>query len=160
MSDFATPTSKNDELNSAANPFHHEISHTGAAVSTGNPLPVVVVGTPEVVTKIHSYDQANVNGNNTTSNHDYTIVGSSFRLHKILLTSESKFEAEVQVGPLATLVTKGKGKVNTIQMSDSIVFDPPIDVPATGTGTIRVIRRRRQAGADDVQTTIMGYDVA
>ena len=141
MSNFAMPVSKNDDLNSSSNPLHVQVEET-----TG--------------TNVHDYNTANVNGNGTTNNHDYTIVGTSFKLRGVLLSSESKFEAKVQVGPLATLVDKAVGKVNTAQMSFFISFDPPVIVPATGTGTIRVIRKRLQNGADDVHTTIMGEDLA
>ena len=138
---FANPVSANDELNSPLNPFYTS-----------------EVGIPEVVTNVHSYNPASVAGNGTTSNHDYTVVGTTFRLKQVLLSSASKFEAEIQVGPVGTLVTKARIRVNTQAMTEPAIFDPPIPVP--NGQIVRVIRRRFQTGTDTVDTTIMGEDVA
>lgn len=140
---FAMPISKNDDLNSSSNPIH-----------------VVVENTPEVVTNVHAYKKTSVSGSGSIDNHDYTVVGTSFRLRSVILSSQSKFEGEVKTGPLASLVTHALGIVNTSTMTTTITFDPPIIVPSTGTGTVRVVRRRFSSGTDDVHTTIIGEDIA
>lgn len=155
---YAMPVSKNDDLNSVSNPLSNEVVIDGAVVSSLNPLPVTLQGIPEVITKVHDYKKTPITGNGTTDNHDYTVVGTKFRLKRVLLSAQSKFEGEVQVGPIISLATKAVAMVNTSKMTSSIVFDPPIDIVSGD--IVRVIRRRFQTGTDEINTTIMGEDIA
>ena len=98
-------------------------------------------------------------GAGSSSNNDYTVVGSTFELHKVLFSSSGKMKIEVQVGPVASLVTKAVAFAEK-DTAEEITFDPPIVVPVASTGTVRVIMTNRNGAAVDVYSTIMGVDKA
>ena len=143
MADGSFPTliSKNDDANSPSNPIY---------TSDVNP--------PETITKVHAYSTANVAGNGAINNHDYTVVGTTFRLKKVIVASTGKVKFEIKVGPVGTLVTKGVSFTNPNKNYEEVIFDPPVDV-ANG-GIVRVVRQQNQTGNNDVYSTIMGEDIA
>lgn len=118
--------------------------NTGAIASSG--------------TEVHDYDHAVATGSGASTNHDYTVANTTFLLSKVLISSSGKGRYEVQFGPIASLVTIAVGFLEKDSNSE-IVFDPPLPVPVTGTGTLRVIKFNRQAAATDYYTTIMGEDI-
>jgi len=156
---FPILISKNDDANSATNPVHAAVVVSGADVSTSNPLPVVITNTPEVVTAIHDSSTSSVAGSGS-SNHDYVVVGTKFRAKSVVVACSGKARFEIKAGPVASLVSKGIVLTNPSQTSFTFTFDPPITVPVTGTGTLRVIRTNNQNASNDVHTTIIGEDVA
>jgi hypothetical protein len=136
------------------------ISKDGSANSETNPIYVKTVNTVVSGSEIHDYDTASAVAGDATDNHDYTVAGTTFLLKKIILSSSGGSKVEVQTGPVASLATKAVGFIakegGTLQME----FNPPIEVPVTSTGTVRLIRTNRQGAAQDLYSTIIGNDVA
>jgi hypothetical protein len=126
------------------------------AINTDGSINVAVV--PTAGTKVHDYKTATP-GAGASDNHDYTVVGSTFELRRIEWAGSGKIKVEVQTGPVASLSTVAVG-FSEKDSKDYIEFDPAIEVPATSTGTVRVIVTNRQGAAVDVYSTIMGIDIA
>lgn len=136
------------------------ISRTAAANSESNPI--YVYNTAAVIsgTEIHDYDTAAAVASDATSNHDYTVTGTTFFLKSVIVSGSGNVKAEIQVGPVASLASKAVVFLNGRQGDTKQVdFNPPLEVPATSTGTVRVIRTNRQGAAADVYSTIIGSDV-
>ena len=135
------------------------VSKNNAANSETNPIYVQPVTTGVSGTEIHNYDTSTVTAD-TADNHDYTVAGTTFLLKSIIVAGSGAIKFEVKVGALAGLVTKAVGFL-TGRAGDSkqIFFEPAIEVPATGTGTVRVIRTNRENQTNDVYSTIIGNDV-
>jgi len=125
-----------------------------------NPVFVQVVTTGLSGGEIHDFDQGVAIASDTTDNHDYTVVNTTFLLKSVILSGSGNIKAEIQSGPIASLVTHAvvflTGKEGDTQQ---VFFDPAIEVPVASTGTVRVIRTNRQGSATDVYTTIIGNDV-
>lgn len=162
MSDgsFPTPISKNDDLNSQSNPLFSAVSKDGNPNAVGNPIYVQEVGTPAVTsTPVHNYAPNNL-ASNASFNQDYTVVGTKFKLKRVVCASTGQAKFEIQVGPSASLVSKAVVMVGPNCRTGEVVFDPPLEVPVTGAGKVRVIQKNLQTGTNDVYSTIMGEDVA
>jgi len=126
------------------------------AVNTDGSINVVVSGSSG--TKVHDYATATPAAG-ASANNDYTVVGTTFELSQVQWSGSGKMKVEIQVGPVGTLVTKAVGFTEK-DTSNEIVFDPVIVVPVTSTGTVRVIMTNRQGTGVDVNSTIMGNDIA
>ena len=132
----------------ATNPI--AISATAAANGSANPIYVSVV-TAAVTGAICNYLDT------STINHDYTVV-TNMQLKGIEFACSGGGKAELQVGPVGTLVTKWVGFIPKQGGVISVKFDPPIVVPTTSTGTVRIIRTNRESSAQDLYSTIIGID--
>jgi len=126
------------------------------AVNADGSINVVIGGSAG--TKVHDYATATP-GAGASANNDYTVVGTTFELTRVEWAGSGKMKVEVQVGPVAGLVTKAVG-FSDKDGKDYIEFNPVLVVPVTGTGTVRVIMTNRQGAAVDVYSTIMGNDIA
>jgi hypothetical protein len=137
------------------------ISATEAANSALNPIYVQETTTGVSTDEIHDYDTAAAVASDATDNHDYTVTGTTFMLRSIIVAGSGNIKAELQTGPVAGLATKAVIFLNGRQGDTrQIDFQPAIEVPATSTGTVRIIRTNRQGAATDVYSTIIGNDVA
>lgn len=136
------------------------VSKDGNANSALNPLFVQVVTTAVSSDEVHSYDTQSSLASDTADNHDYAVTGTTFLLRSVLFASSGGMKVEVQTGPVASLATKAVAFLGKEGGFGQLVFDPPIEVPVTSTGTVRVIRTNRQGQAQDVYSTIIGNDVA
>ena len=67
---------------------------------------------------------------------------------------------ELEVGAVASLVTKGVWFISTSNPTYTITFAQPIEVPLAGTGTIRLGRKNLEGSAMDVYSTIIGTQLA
>ena len=136
------------------------VSGNTSANSILNPIFVQDVDTVILGQEIHNYSTATPAGD-AASNHDYTVVGTTFLLKSVIFSCSGAGKAEIQIGPLLSLVTKAVVFLNARQGdTKQVFFDPPIEVPVTSTGTVRIIRTNRNASATDVYSTIVGNDVA
>jgi hypothetical protein len=126
------------------------------AINADGSINVAVV--PTAGTKVHDYKTATP-GAGASDNHDYTVAGTTFELSRVQWGGSGKIKVEVQYGPIASLATVAVG-FSEKDGKDYIEFNPVLEVPATGTGTVRVIVTNRQGAAVDVYSTIMGVDVA
>jgi hypothetical protein len=138
LTDDAVKVSANTTANGPANPIY--VSFTQAAI-TG---------------EVHDYDTSTVAGN-TPDNHDYTVT-TAMLVKSIIVGSSGALKAELQVGPVASLATKAVLFIPKVGGSQQVNFDPPIEVPVTSTGTVRIIRTNREASSNDVYSTIIGID--
>lgn len=135
------------------------VSATTALNTMTNPIFVQTVDTALSTDEIHDYSTATPAGD-AASNHDYTVTGTTFMLKSIIASCSGAMKFEIQTGPVASLVTKAVGFLNARQGdTKQVYFDPPIEVPVTSTGTVRVIRTNRNSSSTDVYSTIIGYDV-
>ena len=136
------------------------ISGNSTAHSQTNPLFVQIVNTAVSASEVHDYATGTPAGD-AASNHDYTVTGTTFLLKSVIFSCSGAGKAEIQTGPVAGLTTKAVVFLNARQGdTKQVVFDPPIEVPVTSTGTVRVIRTNRNAAATDVYSTIIGNDIA
>ena len=137
-----------------------KVSGNSSANSIINPIFVQVVKTAVQSQEIHNYSVATPAGD-AASNHDYTVTGTTFLLTSVIVSCSGAMKAEIQTGPVGSLATKAVVFLNARQGdTKQVFFDPPIEVPVTSTGTVRVIRTNRNSAATDVYSTIIGNDVA
>jgi hypothetical protein len=125
-------------------------------VNADGSINVVVQGSAG--TPVHDYATATP-GAGASANNDYAVVGTTFELTRVEWSGSGKMKVEVQSGPVASLVTKAVGFTEK-DTNGYIEFNPALVVPVTGTGTVRVIMTNRQGSAVDVNSTIMGNDIA
>lgn len=138
----AVPVSKDSSANSETNPLFVKLTETASS------------------NEVHDYDTQAALASDTADNHDYTVTGTTFFLKSVIFSGSGNVKAEIQTGPVATLSTVAVAFLNgRAGDTKQINFDPPIEVPSTSTGTVRVIRTNRQGAATDVYSTILGYDV-
>jgi hypothetical protein len=109
----------------------------------------------------HNYDTTvNVAKFVGSDNHDLAVTGgNTFLLKRVLASASGAMKVVVQTGPLATLATIAVAFTSTANPNADIEFTPPLEVPSTSTGTIRVIRYNRDNQDMDVYSTIMGTEV-
>ena len=95
-----------------------------------------------------------------STNHDYPVANTTMLIESIIVSASGDAKFELQIGPIASLATKLvvflTGKEGDTKQID---FNTPIEVPATSTGTVRIICNNRENQAMDVYTTLIGRDV-
>lgn len=133
-----------------------KVSGNSSANSQSNPIYVQHIDN-NISGEVNSYNTAASVSAGGTSNHDYTVV-TAMRLKSVEFACSGAMKVEVQVGPIASLVSKGVSFIPNAGGGNRIVFDPPIEVATTGTGTVRVIRTNRNNQSTDVYSTILGID--
>lgn len=137
-----------------------KISGNATANSLLNPIFVQNVKVNNQANEVANYSTATPAGD-AASNHDYTVTGTTFLLQSVIMSCSGAMKAEIQTGPVGSLATKAVVFLNARQGdTKQVFFDPPIEVPVTSTGTVRVIRTNRNSSATDVYSTIIGSDVA
>lgn len=136
-----------------------KISGNTSANSETNPIFVKNVDTVVSGEEIQNYDTSSAIAADATDNHDYTVAGTTFLLKSIIFAASGAMKIELQTGPVASLTTKAVAFTSASSPTGQLFFDPPIEVPSTSTGTIRIIRRNDDNQAQDVYSTIIGYDV-
>ena len=137
------------------------ISKDNAANAELNPLYVYNVNTVTSGNEQQDYEEEVDIASDASANHDYTVAGTTFLLKQIIVSGSGSYKYEVQVGAIAALATVMVGFSTGRQGdTDSITFAVPIEVPATGTGTVRVVVTNRQGTAVSIYSTIIGSDVA
>lgn len=130
------------------------------AINTDGSINVNIVDTTTVTGETHDYDTAAGVASDATSNHDYTVLNTTFLLKSVIVAGSGNVKFEIQTGPLASLATVAVGFLNGRNGdTKQINFDPAIEVPVTSTGTVRVIRTNRQGSSTDVYSTIVGLDI-
>jgi len=137
-----------------------QISGNATANSAANPIYVTNVEEGVSANEIHDYDTAADVAGDGTDNHDYTVASTTFLLKSVIVSGSGNVKFEIQTGPVASLATVAVGFLNGRDGdTKQINFSPAIEVPATSTGTVRVIRTNRQGQAVDVYSTIIGNDI-
>jgi hypothetical protein len=132
-----------------------KISANGTANSAVNPI-FVQSAVAAVTGAICDYKAATVNGG-SIDNHDYTVV-TSMLVKSIIVSSSGALKGELKVGPVGTLVSKAVLFIPKAGGSQQVDFDPPILVPTTSTGTVRIAVTNREGSSNDVYSTIIGID--
>jgi len=126
------------------------------AINADGSINVVITGSAG--TPVHDYATATP-GAGASANNDYTVVGTTFELSRVVWGGSGKMKVEILSGPVAGLVTRAVG-FSEKDITNAIEFNPALVVPVTSTGTVRVIMTNRQGAAVDVYSTIMGTDIA
>ena len=144
----------------------------GSAVSLGqktmaNSIPVVIASDQSAITvsagigaqtgAVCDYNTAASVAGGASSNHDYTVV-TNMKLSSVSFSCSGGGKVELKVGPVATLVSKWVGFVEPESGTVTMTFNPPIVVPVTSTGTVRLTRTNRQNQSQDLYSTIIGVD--
>lgn len=110
-------------------------------------------------TETLDYDSATAIAAGATDNHDYTTTGA-FRLTQILASASSKMKIEVQVETAAA-----SGTFNTIAVEFNSTANPNMSIkfksePLVVSGArVRIIRTNRDNQAQDLYSTVLGYNV-
>lgn len=139
LTDDAVKISANTIANSLTNPIFVQLTN---GVITG---------------EVNDYNTGAAVAAAGTSNHDYTVT-STMKLKSIICSASGKAKFMLQVGPVASLVTKAVQFTTPTDPNCVFTFDPPIEIPSTSTGTVRIIRTNRENQAQDVYSTIIGLD--
>ena len=135
------------------------VSKDGSANSSSNPIFVQVVASATSDDEIHDYQTNASVASDTASNHDYTVANTTFLLKEVIVSSSGASKFEIQTGPVASLATVAVGFIPKRGGTEKLRFDPPVEVPVTSTGTVRVIRTNREGSAQDLYSTIIGNDI-
>lgn len=122
------------------------------------PLYVYQVNTVTSGSEFHDENETNV-ASDSTANHDYTVVNTTALLKSVDYGSSGMSKVEVWAGPIASLVRYATRFTPEMGGGGQIFFDPPVEVPVTGTGTIRIIVTNFEGIANSIYTTAMGNDV-
>jgi hypothetical protein len=138
----------------------HLFDEAGVAFSAANPLPVSI-SADIAGDEVNNYNTAAAVAGGATSNHDYTVTAAKTLLLKQVEASGSgKMKIEVQI---ETGVASGVFNTRFVQFNStadanmSIHLEAPISV-AAGV-RVRVIRTNRDNQAQDLYSTISGFEV-
>lgn len=163
----AVKISKDSNANASANPIFVDISaQTLTAIkiskdananSLTNPIFVANVDTTATAPK-HTYVLATAVGTGLTGTGNYPVTaGKTFALTSVIFTASGAGKVEVQVGPVATLVTKAVGFISSANPFVQLDFNPPILITeAGGTEQVKVILKNRDNQTQDLYATIIG----
>lgn len=131
----------------------------GAAFTTANPLPVVMLESEG--TEINDYATGAAVAGGATSNHDYTVTAlKTLQLTQIECSASGKMRIAVQVETgvgTGTYTTKFVKFNSTSDPNMSITLKEPISV-AAGV-KVRIARMNRDNQSQDVYSTISGHEV-
>lgn len=130
------------------------VSKDSNANSQTNPIYVMNVAGAVSGTEVHDYGTTADTGDN-----DYTVTGTTFLLKSVIFAASGSMRAEIKTGPIGTLVTKAVGFIPHQGGTEQLFFDPPVEVPVTSTGTVRVTMTNREGSAMSVYSTIIGNDL-
>lgn len=137
-----------------------QVSANATANGAGNPIYVSVVSAGASTTEVHDYNTGTPAAGGTET-HDYTVANATMLVRSVIVSASGNSKFEIQGGPLASLSTYAVGFLTGRQGDTKQVnFEPPIEVPVTSTGTVRVIVTNRQNQAMDVYSTIIGDDIS
>ena len=138
-----------------------KVSKDANANSDVNPIFVQDVSGAVVGTEIHDYDTSAAVAKDATDNHDYAVTGGkTLMLSSVIVAASGAMKCELQVGPAAGLATMAVLFTSGAKPTEQIIFDPPIEIPDTSTGTVRIIRQNDDHQAMDVYSTIIGAEVS
>lgn len=136
-----------------------KVSKDANANTELNPIYVQVVSGVISGDEKHIYATATP-ASDATSNLDYTVTtAKTFLLKSVVVASSGATKTIVSVGPVSSLVTKVVLFTSGAKPTEQIFFDPPIEVPDTSTGTIRVAVRNDENQSMDVYATIEGNEI-
>lgn len=136
------------------------ISADNAANAETNPIFVQVVSGVVSGIEVVDFDTAAAVAKDATSNHDITVTGAStMKVQCIIVSASSAAKWEVQSGPLASLVTEAVNFTSASNQNSVFDFKGLLEVPDTGTGTVRIIRTNRDNQAQDVYSTLIATEV-
>lgn len=137
-----------------------KVSKDGSANSASNPIYVSVVDPPLSTTEKHDYAEGVDIASAASSNHDVTVTSAkTWQVSAVLTSASGAAKWELKTGPLASLATKAVWFTTVAEPSHMMPFSPPIEVPDTSTGTVRLIRTNREPVAQSLYSTIIGREV-
>jgi hypothetical protein len=138
----------------------HLFDEAGVAYSAANPLPVSI-SADVAGDEINNYNTAAAVAGGASSNHDYTVSGGKTLLLKQIEASGSgkmKIEVQIETGVATGVFNNRFVQFNsTANTNMSVHLEAPISV-AAGV-RVRVIRTNRDNQAQDLYSTISGFEV-
>jgi hypothetical protein len=137
-----------------------KISANTTANTELNPIYVQVVSGVLSGIEVVFYGTASAVNANSSANIDYT-VGSTktAKVQWIRVSASGAFKATVQVGPVASLVTKEVIFAAAAMPQGQMKYEGLLEVPSTSTGTIRVLVRNDDNQAMDIYATIVATEI-
>ena len=133
---------------------------TLAANGETTPIYVQVVTTGVSANEVHDYKTTAAVAGDGTTNHDYTVTGTTLLVKSVIWASSGGSKMELQTGNLAALATDAVGFISKEGGVAQLFFDPPIEVPVGTVGTARRILTNRQGQTQDLYSVLIGNDVA
>jgi len=112
--------------------------------------------------EVHDHDKSAATALAGTSNHDYLVANTTFLLSKVSIAGSGRMKAEIRTGTAAAVATDAANKLVLFKKRDETQpheFVPAVPVPATGTGTVRIVRTQRSVGSLFMYSTIEGEDI-
>ncbi len=136
------------------------VSADSNANAETNPIFVQIVSGAVSGIEVVDFNTAAAVAKDATSNHDFTVTSAkTLKVNCINVAASGAAKWEVQSGPLASLTTNGVWFTSASVQSCSIPFKSLLEVPDTGTGTLRIIRTNRDNQSQDLYSTILGTEV-
>ena len=80
-------------------------------------------------------------------------------LRSVIVSASGAGKWTIQGGAVASLSTYAVIFTSAAEKTKQIIFDPPIEVPDTSTGTIRIIKYNDDNSPQDMYSTIIGEEV-
>ena len=152
--------------NSSLSSIDGKLNSLGQKTMAGS-VPVVLASDQSAITvssgiaaqtgAVCDYATASSVAGGSTSNHDYTVT-TSMKVSEVSFASSGAGKVELKVGPVASLVSKWVAFVPKAGGEVKMVFNPPIVVPTTSTGTVRLVMTNRENTSQDLYSTIVGVD--
>ena len=144
----------------ASNSLPVQISTGAAFVSSSNPLPVII--NPEgSSTPVNDYKLASAIAAGGTDNHDYTVTAlKTLKLESINASSSGKAKMTLQI---ETGVASGVFNTIAVQFNSTatpnMVYELASPISVAAGVRVRVIMQNRESVADDLYSTIGGFEV-
>lgn len=136
------------------------IQVSGSAVSTSNPVPVVISASSPGTT-VHAYNTAAAVAAGATSNHDYTVTAAkTFLFDRVWASASGKIKVEIQVETgVATAVFNTRFVGFNSTATPNIDLDVVSNLAVAAGVRVRVIRTNRDVQAQDLFSTIEGSEI-
>ena len=113
-------------------------------------------------TEVHDHNKTAAIAKDSTANHDYAVVNTTFLLKRVSVSGTGRIKTEIRTGTAAEIATDPSNKLVLFKKRDETVphvFDPAIPVPVASTGTVRLVHTQRSVGSLFMYSTIEGEDI-
>jgi hypothetical protein len=155
---LAIDTSRNLKVIAAAN-SGVDIGDVTINNTAATAIPVYLTGGAVSGTEVIDYATDDVVAAAGTTNHDYTVTGTTFLLKQFQASASGRIKVELKTGPVGTLVSRGVWFNSSSNPNVEFTFAQALEVPVTTTGTVRLTITNLDNATMDIYSTIIGNDV-
>lgn len=144
-----------------------DLSHTSDSIKVGDGSEFLAINTDGSINvrlsdrsglEVDSYSSANSIAGGATSNHDYTAT-AAFRLTAVYASASGRLKIEVQRETAAgSNVFDTKAVLFNSVATPNIAFELSSPILVSSGARVRIIRTNRDAPAQDLYSTILGYN--